>query len=414
MMKRIACLLLALPLFSLLLFSSCTLSPGGEPPTETQPQTTAAPPASPETEVRAVWLSYFDLMDSGSGLTESQWRKTYAALFDDIAAYGLDTLFVHVRPFTDAIYPSEIYPWSEILTGTQGKDPGYDPLGILCELAAARGLALHAWLNPFRILSDKRDVTKLDNNNPALPHIEAQDGWVSQANGRWYWNPAAPEAHALIYAGVTELLENYPLAGIHIDDYFYPTQDTAFDAAQYESYKALGGTLALDDWRRELVSQFVAGLYRAVHNASETAVLSVSPAADIEKNADTHYADTVRWMREPGFADWMIPQVYYGFAHETLPFERTAKAWAALERHAGLKLIFGLAAYKIGQEDEYAGSGKTEWQTHDDMLARQLALIRKLPGYSGFAIYSCAGLFRKNLTDIANIEHNNLQLLLIT
>jgi len=405
-------------LFFLLLLAACTSCPPAPPATTTEPSFTApqatSPPQTQPDEIRAVWLSYFDLMLPAGGIPEQAYREKYAALFAEFAAFGLNTLFVHVRPFTDAIYPSEIYPWSEILTGTQGKDPGYDPLGILCALAEANGLRLHAWLNPFRITPDHRDISKLDKGNPALAHIAAEDGWVRQANGRYYWNPAMPETHALIYAGVQELLENYPLAGIHIDDYFYPTTDPAFDAAQYGAYQRLGGALLPDEWRRELVSQFVAGLYRTVHRTRPGALLSVSPSANIEKNYGEYYADTARWMREPGFADWMVPQIYYGFEHTTLPFEATARAWAALPRHGGLRLALGLAAYKIGQDDEFAGAAaRGEWQTHDDILARQARLARELEGCGGFAVYSCTGLFGP-LTEIARKEKYHLQNLIMS
>jgi len=393
------------------LLSACTLSP--TPPPTTEPPTTA-PELLPEpAEIRAVWLSYFDLTLPAGGIQEQAYREKYAALFAEFAAFGLNTLFVHVRPFTDATYPSAIYPWSEILTGAQGQDPGYDPLAILCGLAEANGLALHAWLNPFRITPDHRDLSKLDKSNPALAHIEAGDGHVCRVDGRYYWNPAVLENHALIYDGVRELLENYPLAGIHIDDYFYPTTDASFDAAQYETYRSQGGVLPLDEWRRELVSQFVAGLYRAVHRAKPGAVLSVSPSADLERNFSQCYADAARWMREPGFADWMVPQVYFGFQHAQLPFEATARAWAALPQHGGLRLLFGLAAYKTGQDDKYAGeTGRGEWLSHDEILARQVALIRGLPGCGGFAVYSCTGLFGPALTDIAQKEKQNLHKML--
>jgi len=163
------------------------------------------------------------------------------------------------------------------------------------------------------------------------------------------------------------------------------------------------------------VSQFVAGLYRTVHRARPGAVLSVSPTADLEKNYDMYYADAARWTREPGFADWMIPQIYFGFEHTKLPFGATARAWADLPRHGGLRLVYGLAAYKTGQDDEWAGeTARGEWQAHNDILARQVKYARGLEGYGGVAVYSSAGLFGPGLTDIAQKENYNLHLLLIS
>jgi len=318
-------------------------------------------------------------------------------------------VFVHVRPFSDAIYPSEIFPWSDILTGTQGKNPGYDPLGILCELARQRGLRLHAWINPFRVTRMDKDLSSLAAGHPALAH--GDDGWVREAGGQYFWNPAVPEAHSLIYDGARELLRRYTLAGIHIDDYFYPTTAPSFDKAQYEGYLADGGVLGLHDWRREMISQFVAGLYRTVKQENPAAVLSVSPVADMEKNANLHYADVPRWLREPGYADWIIPQIYFGFENSALPFEATAKAWAALPRHEGCLVLPGLAAYKAGLEDAFAGAGKDEWKNNKDIIAREVAFSRSL-GWEGFALFSYRGLFGDSLSSIAASERDNLQKLL--
>ncbi len=380
-------------------------------PTVTTKKATVTPGV--KNEIRAVWLSYFDLKSPAGGLSEQAWRKKYAALFDKYKRYGLNTLFIHVRPYTDAIYPSALYPWSDILTGTQGKNPGYDPLKILCSLASERGLAVHAWLNPFRILPDNTELSELAKNNPALPHIEAKDQWVREVSGRYYWNPAYTESQALVFKGVRELLENYPLVGIHIDDYFYPTQAASFDAAQYNAYKENGGALPLGDWRREVISQFVSGLYRTVHNARSGAVLSISPAGDMKSNYNREYADIARWMREAGYADWIVPQVYFGFKHPKFPFEATAHSWAQLPKHTDLRLVYGLAAYKVGADDKYAGeTARGEWKENSDIIARQVKIIRGLKGCAGFALYSSAAFFNNNLSDTAEKERDNLQLLL--
>ncbi|MCL2107519.1 MAG: family 10 glycosylhydrolase [Oscillospiraceae bacterium] len=367
----------------------------------------------PEDEVRAVWLCYFELAAPAGG-TEAAFRERFGKGFRELADFGINTVFVQVRPFADAIYPSALFPWSDIFGGKQGVDPGFDPLAVLLRLGQEHGLAIHAWINPFRA-SRSADASKLAPGHPILPHIEADDGWARQADGRWYWNPALPEVHALVYAGVRELLENYALAGIHIDDYFYPTKDAAFDAAQYESYRKRGGGLALGDWRREMVSQFVAGLYRETKRIRPDAVVSISPAANIEKNYADMYADLERWTREPGFADWIIPQLYFGFENQSMPFERWARRWAALVAEAEanakepVKLIFGLGLYKAGLEDAYAGAGSGEWLGNNRMIAEQLEMIRKLPAYYGLALFSFNSLAGESLSKAAKREKEHLE-----
>jgi len=362
---------------------------------------TRAPAAPAGGEIRAVWMSFYELM-LPEGMTSGAFARKFEALFKQCEALGLNTVFIHARPFSDAIYPSEHYPWSEVLTGRQGMDPGYDPLRVLCELAAAHGLSVHAWINPFRA-ARTADITRLSAGSPTLRHLNQNDGWVRKAAGQFFWNPAVPETYALIYDGVRELLRNYDIAGIHIDDYFYPTTDKEFDRAQYELYRGAGGALSQDDWRRDLIDTFVRGLYNAVKGADPAAVFSVSPAGDIQKNYDQLYADAALWAGESGYCDWMIPQLYYGFEHQYAPFEKLAGEWARLPRHAGCKLVFGLAAYKTGQEDEFAGGGRLEWTRQNDILARQTRFGRALDA-DGFALYS--------ITNIARAEHQNLQNLL--
>ena len=362
---------------------------------------TSASAAPIEGEIRAVWMSFYELM-LPEGMSGDAFARKYEALFKQCEALGLNTIFIHVRPFSDAIYPSEYYPWSEILTGRQGTDPGYDPLRIFCDLATTHGLSVHAWINPFRA-ARTADITRLSAGSPTLRRLNQNDGWVRKAAGQFFWNPAVPETHALIYDGVRELLLNYDITGIHIDDYFYPTTAKEFDAAQYEIYRKAGGTLSQDDWRRDLINVFVRGLYNTVKNTNPDATFSISPAGDIQKNYSHLYADVAQWAREPGYCDWIIPQLYYGFEHQNVPFEAAAREWARLTYHPGCKLIFGLAAYKTGQEDEFAGSGRLEWTRQSDILARQTRLGRSLDT-DGFALYS--------ITNIAKAERQNLQKLL--
>jgi uncharacterized lipoprotein YddW (UPF0748 family) len=387
--KRFAALLFA----TILLLSAC-----GK---QTVPPQTTQPAVSLD-EIRAVWLSYYELT-LPQGCSPKTFRDRYEIVFARMEAFGLNTVFVQVRPFGDAIYPSDFFPWSEILTGTQGGDPGFDPLAILAELAKEHHLHLHAWINPFRI-AKHADAQKLAESNPALEHIKTDDDWVKIADGRYHWNPALPAVHALIYDGVREILTKYDIAGLHIDDYFYPTADEVIDQKEYQAYANNGGALPLADWRRELMNAFVAGLRDVVKRTNPDAVFSVSPSSNIEKARTQMFADVGLWMREEGFADWIIPQVYFGFAHDTMDFAAIANQWAGLPKNENVKLVFGLAAYKTGRRDDYAGSAADEWLTHSDILARQLEMIRTLNGYSGFALYSYQGILGEELSNIAKKE----------
>ena len=202
-----------------------------------------------------------------------------------------------------------------------------------------------------------------------------------------------------------EILGKYDIDGIHIDDYFYPSTDKSIDSKQYSQYKASGGALSLAEWRRASVNSFVSSLYSTVKATNSNLTVSISPAAQIEKNKNELYADCALWLSSKGYADIIIPQIYFGFEHETLDFQSLLAEWAALPRNPQIKLVCGLAAYKCGKNDAYAGTGSAEWQENTDILARQLKCIRKNKNYSGFVVFSYKDLNRAACkTEIQNLK----------
>ena len=206
---------------------------------------------SPKDEIRAVWVNYNELsMKAQNGGTEAQFTEKAKKITTDIASAGLNTVIVHVRPFCDAFYPSELFPWTSYLTGTQGKAVDYDPLQIFIDCAKACNLSVQAWINPYRVLLS-RDESKLAENNPARKFLDAgkSENLLLTDTGI-YLNPASSEAQALIIDGVREIVKNYDIDAVHMDDYFYPTTDPAVDSASYAAYQKAGGKLSLSDWRR--------------------------------------------------------------------------------------------------------------------------------------------------------------------
>jgi len=372
--------------------------------------TTARPPVNTKTPLRAVWLSYIEFPKAT--VSREQYAAEADRIFAELAKSGFNAAFVHVRAFADSIYPSKLFPWAKWLTGKQGKDPGYDPLAILLAASKKHGIAFHAWMNPFRVQTGGTDEAGLAPDNPALkwlrdPEAKAKNLVVKVADGI-YFNPAAPEVHKLIYDGVREILQNYNVDGIHIDDYFYPSQKESIDSAQYESYKKSGGKLSLDDWRRASVNTFVAGLYQTVKNCKARAVVSISPGGNIRHNRDTLYADAARWLSTPGYLDMIIPQLYYGFENQAMPFERAAKEWNDLVKLPSVQVAFGLAAYKSGKADQYAGSGKNEWIDNSDILARQAAFSQRLRPGIGLVLFSWDYVLGGKKTPALTAELNKL------
>ena len=266
-----------------------------DPPAVLQPDETPNP-ALPSGEWRAVWVSYLEWarMDFSS---EAAFRTDIAALMDNCAALGLNTVLAQVRPFGDALYESSLFPWSHLCTGTQGQAPGFDPLDVLITEAHARGLSLEAWINPYRLKSSAAMPPSIGETN--LMHIHPE--WCCTVGEGVYLNPAIPEAAAYVVQGVAELVERYAVDGIHFDDYFYPTTEASLDAAQF----AASGEKDLASWRQQNVTSLVKAAHDAVKAADPTLRFGVSPQGNPENDLATQYSDIYTWLTASG-ADAVI------------------------------------------------------------------------------------------------------------
>ncbi|MBQ7545638.1 MAG: family 10 glycosylhydrolase [Clostridia bacterium] len=356
-----------------------------------------------DAEIRAVWISYLD------------WKQFFRESEDDYSASVRETMlrikdalfntvFLHVRAFSDAFYPSELFPFSACITGAEGKNLGFDPLLLFCREAEKAGVSVHAWINPFRIGS-KKDFAQKAEKNPAVAILHDEDPdndhCVVCVDDMLYYDPASSWVHDLNLRSIRELLEHYPIDGIHIDDYFYPGTDPEIDQTEYAAYTSQGGSMDLDDWRRAEINAFVSAVYMTIKQYGDEKVFSISPAVRINRNFDTLYADVARWGAVEGYCDWLIPQVYVGFLHETLPFRDAVTQWNDLVRCDSVRILYGLAAYKCGQEDAYAGTGSNEWIDNKDILSEQIEYSRTMPRYDGFALFSYSSVFdRKDLFNL--------------
>ena len=328
--------------------------------------------------IRGVWISIYDMplpVDS-----EESFSAEIEKMFSSLQQQSFDNVFVQVRPFCDALYVSKIFPFSRCLTGVQGADPGFDPMKKMISCAHEHKLKFHAWINPYRILSEN-DISKLCSGNPALKMTDDGESSVFFCDSGIFFNPASVSAQKLILDGVREIVENYDVDGIHIDDYFYPTTDSSIDKNQFEKYS---GNLSLNEWRMANINSFVSSMYSVVKSSGKNIVVSISPSGDIDSNYDLHFADVKKWLSCEGYADLIIPQIYFGFENQENPFKKTLEEWKALPRSKNVALAVGLALYKGGKEDEFAGTGKDEWLESSDIIKRQIEMLND----TGFALYS--------------------------
>lgn len=343
-------------------------------------------PSDEKTEkVSAVWIFYSELsMLSEQVKNETTFTSKVTGMFDNCVEWGINTVFLQVRPFSDSFYKSDIYPWSYYLTGKQGGDIDYDPLQICIDLAHERGIVLHAWINPFRIAVND-DVSLLSDNHPALDWIKNKTSDVVFVNGGIYYSPASLSAQKLVIDGVREIVRNYDVDGIHIDDYFYPSIDKKVDETYYEQYTGSGGKLTLDEWRLNTVSAFVAQMYTTVKSENSSCIFSVSPAGNIRNNYEQQFADVRLWCSQRGYADWIIPQLYYGFENESLTFDKALKEWDELNTIGAVKMIYGIAAYNVNESDD-------EWHAGKGIINKQLSLIKEDDTCNGVAFFSYSSL----------------------
>lgn len=358
--------------------------------TTTAARTTTATPSpspAPASEMRGVWMSYIELSGLIGGKTEAQARAALDGMMDRVKACGLNTVIFHVRANSDAYYRSTVFKPAATVKALL--ESGFDPLGYAVEAAHKRGLRLEAWVNPYRIGIDK-SYAMVDDV------FTAKNGSYTY----YYYNPASLEAQALILRGVAELVNNYAIDGVQFDDYFYPPDTAAvpaktpapFEKAAYDAYRADGGTLDIQGWRRAQVDALVAGCYRKVH-ARSGCVFGIAPNCNISTNYNRYYADVEEWISNPGYVDYICPQIYFGFKNSTSPFDVQAAAWAGMKRHSSVSLYVGLALYKTGvAPDNYAGEGKQEWVQSGDIMKRQVELLRTLKSVGGVMLYNFSGL----------------------
>lgn len=358
---------------------------------------TADTPESDE-EMRGVWVSYMELsMENESSKTQKAFEDKFTEIAQKCSESGFNTLIVQVRPFCDALYKSSYFPWSHILTGTQGENPQYDALQIMCDICKENNLKIHAWINPYRVSSNETPKKLSDNN----PYIKNSEIGIKTDNGI-FLDPSNETAQQLICDGVKEIAENYDVDGIQLDDYFYPTEDESFDKKQYEAYIEKYGTencMSLDNWRMQNVNTLICKVYRTIKSVDSSVEFGISPQGNIGNN-DGLYADVKSWCTCKGFADYICPQIYFSLENPALTFEDCLDSWTSLDFDENVKLYVGLGGYKAGN-GEY---DEETWLLSDSILADEYDILRNNKSVRGFMLYSYSCLE----DDTAKKEINNL------
>ena len=364
-----------------------------------------APPAAPR-EFRGVWVATVNNIDwpSKRGLPAAQQRAEMISLLDRAQSLGLNAVIFQVRPAADALYASPLEPWSEYLTGEQGRDPGWDPLAEWIAAAHARGLELHAWFNPYR-------ARHHEAKSPLAPtHVARTHPQVVKKYGELLWmDPGEAFAAERTLAVIRDVVRRYDLDGVHIDDYFYPypvtkplppgapkdakPEEVNFpDDPAWQAYQQSGGKLSRADWRRDNVDRLVQRIYETVHAEKPWVKFGISPfgiarpdrrPADITgfSQFDKIFADAELWF-ERGWCDYFTPQLYWPIDQKGQSYPVLLDYWVG-QNQAGRHLWPGLFTSKIDDSDK-------SWPSSE--ILAQVALTRTRPGATGHVHFSAIAL----------------------
>lgn len=395
-----------------ILFAGCSSKP---PVSLVSPP--SSPPASPakalklEQPVRGVWLATVSRLDwppvqsvnvSSASTRIAMQKKALTDKLDNLQTLGVNTVFFQVKPDGTALWPSSILPWSDMLTGKIGENPGYDPLQFMLDEAHKRGMRVHAWFNPYRVSTNIKPSTTAALNQtvslqPASVFVLHHD-WIRTAGDRYVLDPGIPQARDWITSIVAEVVKRYPVDGVQFDDYFYAESPGSAlnDSDTWQRYGQ--GFASKADWRRHNTQQLIEQVSRTIRQINPDVEFGVSPAgvwrnrshdpagSDTRGAAayDESYADTRRWVQQ-GLLDYIAPQIYWPFARDAARYDVLAKWWADVVKPTKTRLYIGVALYKVGEPSR----NEPDWTVSGGVpeLKKQLDLNESVPQISGTILF---------------------------
>ncbi|WP_238480356.1 glycoside hydrolase family 10 protein [Mangrovibacterium lignilyticum] len=364
----------------------------------------------PKYEFRAAWVATVNNIDwpSQSGLTVQEQKAEAIDLLDLMVKNGLNAVIFQIRPTSDAFYPSTLEPWSRYLTGTPGKDPGYDPLKFWIDECHKRHMEFHAWMNPFRV-AQKADEP-LAASHIAFKHPE----WIIKYGGKLYFNPALDETRQFIVQVVKDVVSRYDIDAIHMDDYFYPypVAGEAFpDVIQFTKNPRHFNADQLEDWRRNNVDLTIQLISKTIKETKPWVKFGISPFGvwrNIDKDArgsmtkagvsnyDDLYADILKWLQY-GWIDYVTPQLYWRIGHPAVNYITLLDWWSKNGFNRDVYIGHGL--YKID-----AKSSIPEW-TDPNQVPKQIEMTRENPNVHGSVLFSAIQLKRNLLGLQDTLQH---------
>lgn len=345
-------------------------------------------------EFRAVWIATVDNIDfpSKKNLTIEQQKAEILKDLELAKSLKMNAVIFQVRPMCDAIYQSNIEPWSEFLTGQMGKPQAFDPLKFIIVEAHKRGILVHAWFNPYRAY---HPAAKTVSEN----HISKRRPDLVRKYGNFLWlDPTDEEVKQYSLSVVLDVVKRYDIDGVHFDDYFYPYPITENskkidfpDDKNWEKYKNAGGNLSRDDWRRKNVDDFINSVGREIKKIKPEIMYGISPFGVSEENYKNLYADAEKWLRE-GWIDYFVPQLYWKIDRPNREFPLLLKFWESInarKRHVWA----GIGTYKLYNQNENYSTAE---------ILNQILLTRQIQQTSGNIQFS----FKSVRNNFDNLQKN--------
>ncbi|WP_409450355.1 glycoside hydrolase family 10 protein [Cedecea neteri] len=368
-------------------------------------------PSQHDLPIRGVWLATVSRLDwppvssvngSSAAVRSSQQQQALKDKLDKLKSLGINTVFFQVKPDATALWPSKILPWSDMLTGKIGEDPGYDPLQFMLDEAHKRGMKVHAWFNPYRVSTNITPGTVAALNRtlslqPASVFVLHRD-WIRTSGDRFVLDPGIPEVRDWITSIVAEVVSHYAIDGVQFDDYFY-TESPGSTLNDGQTYRMYGqGYASKADWRRHNTEQLIEQVSRTIKQLKPGVEFGVSPAgvwrnishdpAGSETRGaaayDESYADTRLWVQK-GLLDYIAPQIYWPFSRSAARYDVLAKWWANVVKPTNTRLYIGIALYKVGEPSK----NEPDWTVSGGVpeLKKQLDLNDAVPQINGTILF---------------------------
>ncbi len=365
-------------------------------------------PPSVAREFRGMWVASVDNIDwpSKPGLPVAVAKRELLTILERARLSGLNAVILQVRPSGDALYASSIEPWSEYLTGAQGRAPSprWDPLAFAVDEAHKRGLELHAWFNPYRARHPSAETPQ------SARHLSRRMPALVKPYGKHLWmDPGEDAVREQTLRVILDVVKRYDIDGVHIDDYFYPYKEKDRrgntiefpDSASYARYRFAGGMLGREDWRRQNVDRLVEALYHGIHDVKPWVKFGVSPFGiwrpgfpSVVSGFDAYtelYADARRWLQE-GWVDYFAPQLYWSVSSAAQPYPTLLRWWAEQNQY-GRHIWPGNYTSRIGD------SSRTAWRSAE--ILAQIDATRAEAGATG-NIHFSAKVFLQDRDSIAS------------